>query len=84
MKTETLQKANEIQYKMKMLNDVKIRLENEEGHFNVVFGISINKESPTNFYPILNEKSLTDELTTISLNHCNKRLNELQEQLDKL
>jgi len=83
MKKETLQTGNEIQQKINMLNNVKTRLENKQGYFNVTFGISI-QEHPSNFLPIINEKELTDELKNVSLNYCNKKLVELQEQLDKL
>lgn len=83
MKKETLQAANEIQQKINMLNNIKMRLENEQKHFHVNFGISI-QEQPSNFLPILNEEELTNELTNTTLNYCNKRIPELQEQLDKL
>jgi hypothetical protein len=83
MKKETLQAANKIQQQIVMLNNIKMRLENEQGHFNVTFGVCIH-ESFSSFMPITNEDELTKELTTASLNHCNKKLVELQEQLDKL
>jgi len=83
MKKETLQEANKIQQQINMLNNIKIRLENEQGHFKISFGICIH-ESQSSFMPITNEDELTKELTIASLNHCNKRLAELQEQLDKL
>jgi len=83
MKKETLQAANKIQQQIAMLNNIKMRLENEQGHFTVTFGVCI-QETFYSFMPITNEDELTKELTTASLNYCNKKLAELEEQLEKL
>jgi hypothetical protein len=82
MNKETIDKLNQIQRQMSALNMIKTRVDNEEGNFEVIFGVSIKEGSP--FCPIINEESLTNALIIITKKYCEDKLTDLQKQLDNL
>lgn len=82
MKVEILEKANELQSRIRLLKLTKSRLAKSE-FYKPTFGISI-EEYPTNFLPIASEPELTPILTEVTIQYCDMKLEELQKEFDDL
>jgi hypothetical protein len=83
MEKEKLNKANEIQNRINAIDSILKRVDNKEGYYKVMFGVSIN-EFTGPFMPIMFEEDLNKELSEITKKYCTENLVELQKEFDNL